>query len=73
MLLDFSDNGKGVDLEKFTPDSIFEIGITDRQGGSGIGLNTVQSAMRDKLNGSVEFLGNGLNNMKGATFRLTFE
>lgn len=73
LLLDFSDNGKGVDLEKFTPDSIFEIGITDRQGGSGIGLNTVQSAMRDKLNGSVEFLGNGLNNMKGATFRLTFE
>lgn len=73
LLLDFSDNGKGVDLEKFTPESIFEIGITDRQGGSGIGLNTVQSAMRDKLNGSVEFLGNGLNNMKGATFRLTFE
>ena len=73
LLLDFSDNGEGVDLEKFTPDSIFEIGITDRQGGSGIGLNTVQSAMRDKLNGSVEFLGNGLNNMKGATFRLTFE
>ena len=73
LLLDFSDNGKGVDLEKFTPDSIFEIGITDRQGGSGIGLSTVQSAMRDKLNGSVEFLGNGLNNMKGATFRLTFE
>lgn len=73
LLLDFSDNGKGVDLEKFTPDSIFEIGITDRQGGSGIGLNTVQSAMRDKLNGSVEFIGNGLNNMKGATFRLTFE
>ena len=73
LLLDFSDNGKGVDLDKFTPDSIFVIGITDRQGGSGIGLNTVQSAMRDKLNGSVEFLGNGLNNMKGATFRLTFE
>lgn len=73
LLIDFSDNGKGVNLEKFTPESIFEIGITDRQGGSGIGLNTVQSAMHDKLNGSVEFLGNGLNNMKGATFRLTFE
>ena len=73
LLLDFSDNGIGVNLEKFTPESIFKLGITDRQGGSGIGLNTVQSAMRDKLNGSIEFLGNGLNNMKGATFRLTFE
>lgn len=73
LLLDFSDNGIGVNLEKFTPESIFKLGITDRQGGSGIGLNTVQSAMRDKLNGSVEFLGNGLNNMEGATFRLTFE
>lgn len=73
LLIDFSDNGKGVDLEKFTSESIFEIGITDRQGGSGIGLNTVQSAMRDKLNGSIKFLGNGLNNMEGATFRLIFE
>lgn len=73
LLLDFSDNGIGVNLEKFTPESIFKLGITDRQGGSGIGLNTVQSAMRDKLNGSIEFLGNGLNNMEGATFRLTFE
>ena len=73
LLLDFSDNGIGVNLEKFTPESIFKLGITDRQGGSGIGLNTVQSAMRDKLNGSIEFLGNGFNNMEGATFRLTFE
>ena len=73
LLLDFSDNGIGVNLEKFTPESIFKLGITDRQGGSGIGLNTVQSAMRYKLNGAIEFLGNGLNNMEGATFRLTFE
>lgn len=73
LFIDFSDNGRGVNLDRFTPESIFEIGVTDRKGGAGIGLNTVKSAMRDKLNGSVEFLGNGLNNMEGATFRLTFE
>lgn len=73
LLLDFSDNGRGVNLDLFTPESIFDIGVTDRQGGSGIGLSTVKAAMRDKLNGSIEFLGNGLNGMIGATFRLTFE
>ena len=71
--MDFSDNGKGVDLNQFTPDSIFDIGVTDREGGSGIGLSTIRTAMNDKLNGSIQFLGNGLNKMKGATFRLTFE
>lgn len=68
-----SDDGDGVDLERFTPESIFEVGVTNRPGGSGIGLNTVRSLMNKSLNGSVQFLGNGLNHMKGATFQLIFK
>ena len=70
--IQISDNGMGVDLDRFTPDSIFEVGVTNREGGAGIGLSTVKSIMEDYLQGSVEFIGNGLNNMRGATFQLTF-
>lgn len=72
-IVDFTDNGGGVDLDIFTPQSIFEEGITNRRGGSGIGLSTIKDRMQKELNGDIEFLGNGLFFSTGATFRLTFE
>ena len=71
-VVDFTDNGVGVDLNQFTPNSIFEEGITNRRGGSGIGLSTIKDRIKKELNGSIEFLGNGLYFNTGATFRLTF-
>jgi signal transduction histidine kinase len=70
--VDFSDDGIGVNLEEFTSDSIFEEGVTNRRGGSGIGLHTVKYTMEERLHGSIEYVGNGFHNLKGATFRLTF-
>lgn len=70
--VDFSDNGDGVDLNSFNKDSIFELGITNRRGGSGIGLSTIKEAMKKELNGDIEFIGNGLHFSRGATFRLKF-
>ena len=72
-IVDFTDNGDGVDLDLFTPQSIFEEGITNRRGGSGIGLSTIKDRMNKELNGTIDFLGNGLHFATGATFRLTFE
>lgn len=72
-IVDFTDNGDGVDLELFTSQSIFEEGITNRRGGSGIGLSTIKDRMKKELNGDIIFLGNGLHFASGATFRLTFE
>lgn len=68
----FSDNGRGVDLEKYTPESIFEVGVTNRRGGSGIGLYTIRTFMERYLNGTIQFEGNNLKNNSGATFKLTF-
>ena len=70
--VDFSDDGTGVNLEEFTSDSIFEEGVTNRRGGSGIGLHTVKYTMEERLHGSIKYVGNGLHNLNGATFRLTF-
>lgn len=72
-IVDFTDNGDGVDLGLFTPQSIFEEGVTNRRGGSGIGLSTIKDRMKKELNGDIEFLGNGLYFSTGATFRLLFE
>ena len=72
-IVDFTDNGVGVDLNEFTPENIFEEGVTNRRGGSGIGLSTIRERMRENLNGDIVFLGNGLHFKTGATFRLTFE
>ena len=72
-IVDFTDNGVGVDLEHFTPDSIFEEGVTNRRGGSGIGLSTIKERMKNELNGDIQFVGNGLHFETGATFRLFFE
>ena len=72
-IVDFTDNGDGVDLSQFTPQSIFEEGVTNRRGGSGIGLSTIKDRMKKELNGDITFIGNGLHFATGATFRLTFE
>lgn len=72
-IVDFTDNGVGVDLNAFTPENIFEEGVTNRRGGSGIGLSTIKERMRENLNGDIAFIGNGLHFKTGATFRLTFE
>ena len=72
-IVDFSDNGAGVDLTQYTSKSIFEEGITNRRGGSGIGLSTIKNRMIKELNGDIEFLGNGLHYTTGATFRLIFK
>lgn len=72
-IVDFTDNGVGVDLDHFTPDSIFEEGVTNRRGGSGIGLSTIKERMKNELNGDIQFIGNGLYFETGATFRLFFE
>ena len=68
----FTDNGKGVDLVRYTQDSIFEPGVTNRRGGSGIGLYTIRTFMKKYLNGEIQFSGNGLRFETGATFKLTF-
>lgn len=72
VIVDFSDDGTGVNLEEFTSSSIFEEGVTNRRGGSGIGLHTVKYTMEERLHGTIEFVGNGLHDLKGATFRLIF-
>ncbi len=72
-IVDFTDNGVGVDLDLFTADSIFEEGVTNRRGGSGIGLSTIKERMKNELNGDIQFVGNGLHFKTGATFRLFFE
>lgn len=72
-IVDFTDNGVGVDLTHFTQDSIFEEGVTNRRGGSGIGLSTIKERMKNELNGDIQFVGNGLHFKTGATFRLFFE
>lgn len=72
-IVDFSDNGDGVDTTIFTPETIFEEGITNRRGGSGIGLSTIKDRMQKELNGDIIFLGNGVHFDTGATFRLYFE
>jgi len=72
-IVDFSDDGCGVNLNTFTPESIFEEGMTNRRGGSGIGLCTIRDRMVKELNGNIVFIGNGVHFANGATFRLTFE
>ena len=72
LMVDFCDDGYGVDLDIYTPETIFEEGVTNRRGGSGIGLHTIKFTMEEKLRGSIQFLGNGLHGIKGAAFRLIF-
>lgn len=72
IIMFFSDNGVGVDMNQYTAESIFELGVTNRRGGSGIGLHTIREYMQTSLNGDISFVGNGLEYDKGATFKLIF-
>lgn len=72
IIMDFSDDGTGVDMEMYNPEDLFEEGVTNRSGGSGIGLSTIRRTMKKQLKGNVKFLGNGAYNLKGATFELIF-
>lgn len=73
VLIDFSDDGVGVDLDLYTPETIFEVGVTNRPGGHGIGLSTIRDTLKRCMNGDIQFVGNGINNLKGATFRIMLE
>lgn len=65
----FSDDGIGVP-EKFldNKNKIFELGITTTTGGSGIGLNSVKTALKS-MKGDIVFVGNNIN-LKGACFKI---
>lgn len=68
-IIDISDSGKGVDQNFINhPAQLFEVGVTNRFKGSGIGLASVQT-MLAKIHGSIRFLGNNIY-LSGATFRI---
>ena len=73
LCVDFVDDGDGVEMTTFTKETIFEEGVTNRRGGSGIGLYTIKYTMENKLNGQVAFMGNNFHGYKGACFQLTFK
>jgi len=73
VVIDFSDDGDGVDLIRFTPETIFEVGVTNRPGGHGIGLSTIRNTLERDMNGTISFLGNNINKLKGATFRIILQ
>lgn len=66
-----SDDGIGVE-ERFlkNPSKIFELGITTTNG-SGIGLNSVRTALRT-MKAEISFIGNNIT-LKGATFEIIFK
>ena len=70
-IIDFSDSGKGVSDPTLLGDRMFELGVTTRFGGSGIGLASVKKIVTD-MKGRVCFLGNNIY-LKGATFRIEFD
>jgi hypothetical protein len=68
LVVQFSDDGKGVDQAlQNNIDLIFELGVTTTNG-SGIGLNHVKDGLR-KINGDIKFAGNKVA-LKGATFEI---
>ena len=70
-IIDFSDSGNGVSDPTLLGDKMFELGVTTRHGGSGIGLASVKKIVSD-MKGRVSFLGNNIY-LKGATFRIEFD
>lgn len=70
-IIDFSDSGNGVSDPTLLGDKMFELGVTTRHGGSGIGLASVKKIVSD-MKGHVSFLGNNIY-LKGATFRIEFD
>lgn len=66
----FSDDGNGVPKEFLeNKETIFDLGITTTQGGSGIGLNSVRTGLKS-MNGEIIFIGNNIH-LKGACFEIT--
>jgi signal transduction histidine kinase len=66
----FSDNGVGLNPEFVeNSDIIFDLGVTDTNG-SGIGLNTVATVLKDNY-ATISFYGNQ-KTLKGASFLITF-
>lgn len=70
-IIDFSDSGNGVTDPTLLGDNMFELGVTTRHGGSGIGLASVKKIVSD-MKGRISFLGNNIYK-KGATFRIEFD
>ena len=70
LLIDISDNGDGLSPEYVeNPENIFKLGITNKNGGSGIGLHTLRELIIDHLHGNIHYSGKGLAN-RGATFTI---
>lgn len=71
LYIDFSDNGNGVSEDMIKNEALFEIGVTNKRDGSGIGLSVSRERLKNNLNGDLIFLGNNIK-LKGATFRIIF-
>lgn len=69
-IVDFSDSGNGVS-DPAIGEHMFDVGVTTRYGGSGIGLASVKKIVND-MKGKISFLGNNIY-LKGATFRIEFD
>ncbi len=68
-----SDDGFGLPFEfQRNTENIFKIGITNKSGGSGIGLHTLREILHENLHGDIKYSGIGLSN-KGATFTITLK
>lgn len=70
-IIDFSDSGEGVPDSTLLGDKMFELGVTTRHGGSGIGLSSAKKIVKE-MGGEILFLGNNIY-LKGATFRIEFK
>ena len=72
LIIDFSDSGDGVPQTLVNnPNKMFEVGVTTRYLGSGVGLASVKNILKG-IKANICFLGNGVY-LKGATFRIEFE
>ncbi|MBN2891115.1 MAG: hypothetical protein JXL97_04540 [Bacteroidales bacterium] len=70
LILNFSDNGNGLPSKYVkNTEEIFKPGVTDTNGGSGIGMPTIQKILKDINNSTIIFLGNN-KLLKGATFKI---
>ncbi len=71
--IDISDDGLGIPFEfQRNTESIFKIGITNKSGGSGIGLHTLREILHENLHGDIKYSGTGLSK-RGATFTITLK
>lgn len=70
-IIDFSDSGEGVPDSILHGEKMFELGVTTRHGGSGIGLSSAKKIVKE-MGGDILFLGNNIY-LRGATFRIEFK